>query len=75
MFTGDTYKMINNTNSARTVSLLLLLVMDIDRRGSSITDVMERAGVKDRLDLLFPLTANKDLLRLLLLLPNSAGKE
>ena len=46
--------------------------MDTERLGSSITDVIERAGVRDRLDLLFPLTASNDLLRLLLLLPDSA---
>ena len=36
--------------------------MDVERRGSSCTDVIERAGVNDKLDLLRPPIANIDLL-------------
>ena len=45
--------------------------MEIDRLGSSITDVIDLAGVSDKLDLLFPLTASIDLLLLLFLLEGS----
>ena len=51
--------------------IILLLVIEIDLLGSSITDVIDRAGVKDKLDLLLPLTANMDLLRLLFFLEGS----
>ena len=37
-------------------------MVDIDRRGSSWTDVIDRAGVSDKLDRLRPLNANAELL-------------
>ena len=43
----------------------------MERLGSSNTDVIDLAGVSDKLDLLLPLTANIDLLLLLLLAEGS----